>query len=154
MRRRLGATPFGLRYDYAASLITLFAAGISQILLYMISMRALMYTGVSVRELFLLSVFLLMSLALSQALSLLPQSLRLYAGLIILLLLSVGGGCFIQLTQQLIKSVGQYLPQGWTLAALRGYPVPHAAFPIGISVLTLLLLYPIHANKAGTQTVI
>lgn len=149
MRRRLCAAPFGLRYDYAASLLALFAAGIVQILLYMGSMRALMHTGVSAHELFILSVFLLMSLALSQVLTLLRQSLRLYVGLIVLLLLSVGGGCFIQLTQQLIRSIGQYLPQGWTLAALRAYPVPHAAFPIGISVLTLLLMYPVHAKRAG-----
>jgi hypothetical protein len=152
MRRRLCATPFGLRYDYIASLLALFAAGMVQILLYMGSMRALMHTGVSAHELYILSVFLLMSLALSQVLTLLHQSLRLYVGLIILLLLSVGGGCFIQLSQQLISSFGQYLPQGWTLAALRGYPVPHAAFPIGISILTLLLLYPVQANKAGTQS--
>jgi hypothetical protein len=149
MRRRLCATPFGLRYDYITSLITLFAIGTVQIILYMVSMRALMHSGFSLRELFILSVFLLMSLALSQMLSLLRHSLRLYIGLIILLLLSVGGGCFIQLTQQLIASIGQFLPQGWTLAALRGYPVPNAAFPIGISLLVLLLLYPLQTKKVG-----
>jgi hypothetical protein len=152
MRRRLCATSFGLRYDYAASLITLFAAGIVQIILYMTSMRTLMHASFSLHELYLLSVFLLMSLALSQALSLLHHSLRLYMGLIILLLLSVGGGCFIQLTQQLIRSIGQYLPQGWTLAALRGYPVPHAAIPIGISLLVLLFLYPLQAKRAGAPS--
>ncbi len=149
MRRRLSATPFGLRYDYAASLIALFAAGLAQILLYMLSMRALMQTPLSLRELSVLSVFLLMSLALSQALALLDESLRLYLGLILLLLLSVMGGCFIQLTEQLIRFPGQYIPQGWALAALRGYPVPHAAFPVGISFLLLLLIYPLHARKAG-----
>jgi len=154
MRRRLCATPFGLRYDYITSLLTLFVSGMVQILVYMVSMRALMHTGVSAHELYILSVFLLMSLALSQALALLHQSLRLYVGLIILLLLSVAGGCFLQLSQQLIRSIGQYLPQGWTLAALRGYPVPHAAFPIGISLLTLLFLYPLHAKKAGAPSVI
>ena len=153
MRRRLSATPFGLRYDYAATLLTLFACGLVQILLYMFSMRALMQTAVNAQELFVLSVFLLMSLALSQILALLHESLRLYIGLIILLLLCVAGGCFLQLPQQLIRAFGQYLPQGWTLAALRGYPVPHAAWPIGISLLLLAALYPVHARKASTPSV-
>ena len=153
MRCRLSATPFGLRYDYVATLLTLFACGLVQILLYMFSMRVLMQTAVNVQELFVLSVFLLMSLAFSQILALLHESLRLYVGLIILLLLCVAGGCFLQLPQQLIRAFGQYLPQGWTLAALRGYPVPHVAWPIGISLLLLAALYPVHARKASTPSV-
>ncbi|NLC33040.1 MAG: ABC transporter permease [Clostridiales bacterium] len=149
IRRRLSATPLGLRYDYAASLITLFAAGLVQIVLYMVSMRMLMRTAVDPYELYILAVFLLMSLALSQGLALLHQSIRLYLGLMAVLLLSVAGGCFIQLPEQLIHSVGQYIPQGWALAALRGYPVPHSALAIALSLLLLALLYPLHAKKAG-----
>ena len=149
IRRRLCATPLGLRYDYTASLLVLFAAGLVQILLYMLSMRLLMRTALSFHELYILSVFLIMSLTLSQGLTLLHESVRLYLGLIIILLLSVAGGCFIQLPDQLIRSVGQYIPQGWALAALRGYPVPHNAWVIGLSLLLLLLLYPLHTKEAG-----
>lgn len=149
IRRRLCATPLGLRYDYAASLITLYVAGLVQILLYMLSMRLLMRHAVDPYELYILSVFLLMSLALSQGLSLLHESLRLYLGLILILLLSVAGGCFFQLPQQLIRTLGQYIPQGWALASLRGYPVPHSALVIALSLLVLALLYPLHAKKAA-----
>lgn len=149
MRRRLSSTPLGLRYDYAASLAALFTAGLVQILLYMYSMRALMQTAVSFRELYILSVFLLMCLALSQALALLHESLRLYLGLMLILLLSVAGGCFIQLPEQLIRSMGQYIPQGWALAALRGYPVPQAGLVTGISLASLVLLYFLHARKTA-----
>ncbi len=148
MRRRLSATPFGMRYDYAASLIIMLLAGLAQILLYMLSMRALMRSPLIPRELLILSVFLLMSLALSQALALLRESLRLYLGLILLLLLSVAGGCFLQLPEQLIRFPGQYLPQGWALAALRGFPVLHPALTAALSLLAILLLYPLHARKA------
>lgn len=149
IRRRLAATAFGLRYDYIATLLTLFVFGSLQILLYMGSMRALMGTPVRAHELFILAVFLLMSLAFSQVLALLHESLRLYVGLIVLLLLSIAGGCFIQLPQQLIQAYGQYIPHGWTLAALRGYPVPHPLFPVGISLAVLFVLYHIQAWKAG-----
>lgn len=151
MRHRLSASPFGLRYDYAASLITLFIAGLVQILLYALSMRTLMRTPLIPRELMILCVFLLMSLALSQALALLQEGLRLYLGLILLLLLSVAGGCFLQLPEQLIRFPGQYIPQGWTLAALRSYPVPHPGLVSIISLLALLLLYPLHARRASRQ---
>ncbi|MHC1786327.1 MAG: ABC transporter permease [Christensenellales bacterium] len=150
LRRRLCATPFGSRYDYIATLVTLFLCGVAQILLYMLSMRGLMQTAFKPQELYLLSVFLLMSLALSQILSLLHQSLRLYVGLIVLLLLSVAGGCFLQLPQQMISTLGQYLPQGWTLAALRGYPVPPVVYPVGLSLLTLALVYPLRAGSGDS----
>lgn len=149
IRRRLAASAFGLQYDYMATLLTLFVLGAVQIILYMGSMRALMGTSFIARELFILGVFLLMSLALSQVLALLHESLRLYVGLIALLLLSVAGGCFIQLPQQLIRAYGQYIPHGWTLAALRGYPVPRPLYPIGISLTVLWLLCRVQAWKAG-----
>ncbi len=147
MRRRLSATPYGMRYDYASSLIIMFIAGLAQILLYMLSMRALMRSPLVPREVLVLSVFLLMSLALSQALALLRESLRLYLGLILLLLLSVAGGCFLQLPEQLIRFPGQFLPQGWALAALRGFPVLPPALVTALSLLALLMLYPLHMRS-------
>ncbi|MDD4081287.1 MAG: ABC transporter permease [Eubacteriales bacterium] len=153
MRRRLAASAFGLRYDYTAALLALFVCGLAQIFLYMGSMRALMAAPVSARELFILAVFLLMSLAFSQVLALLDESVRLYIGLIVLLLMSVAGGCFIQLPQQLIRAYGQYIPQGWTLAALRAYPVPHPVFPIGVSLAALFILYHVHAWKVSRPLV-
>lgn len=54
-----------------------------------------------------------------------------------LLLLSVASGCFFQMSEKMITGLVQYLPQGWTLAALRGYPVLPAWVPVG---LTLVLL--------------
>jgi hypothetical protein len=38
----------------------------------------------------------------------------------VLLLLSVASGCFFQMSEKMITGLVQYLPQGWTLAALRG----------------------------------
>lgn len=146
--QRLAAAPRGLARDYAATQIALFTAGLLQLLLYMGSMRALMGTVADARELYILSVFLLMSLAFAQALALLHESVRLFLGLILLFVLSVAGGCFIQLPERLIRLYGQYIPQGWALAALRGYPVPSAAYGVSASIAILVSLYFIRARKA------
>ena len=141
MAKRLKAARYGLLYDDAASLIALYALGTLQILLYMLSMRLLMATPFVLRELWVLCVFLLMSLALGQGLTLFHQSIRMYLGLVLNLLLCVTGGCFLQLPQTMIASFGQYIPQGWALAALRHYPVPHTIWPIGLSWLFIALIH-------------
>ena len=143
MRRRLGATPLRHAVRLLSLIVIFIAAGADH--LYMLP--APMRSPLVPREVLVLSVFLLMSLALSQALALLRESLRLYLGLILLLLLSVAGGCFLQLPEQLLRFPGQYLPQGWALAALRGFPVLPPALVTALSLLALLMLYPLHMRS-------
>lgn len=137
LRRRLAATRNGLLLDYCLSIVSLFLLGLVQIILYSLAMLGLMHMPVRPRELAILAVCLLVMLGLGQLLALLHESLRLYFSLLILLLLSVAGGCFFQLSEKLITRLGQYLPQGWALAALRGYPVLPAIAPI-LAALVLL----------------
>lgn len=137
LRRRLAATRNGLLLDYCLSIVSLFLLGLVQILLYSLAMLGLMQMPVRPRELVILAVCLLLMLGLGQLLALLHESLRLYFSLLILLLLSVAGGCFFQLSENLITRLGQYLPQGWALAALRGYPVLPVIAPI-LAALVLL----------------
>ena len=149
MKRRLRALPRGLPYDYGASLLALVLVGFAQILLYMVSMRGLMRQAVSGQELLVLSAFLLISLAVARMVALMDEGIRLYLGLIALLLFSLAGGCFLQLPEQMIRSLGQYIPHGWAMAALRGYPVLPALPAAGIALLSRALIYPLHARLAG-----
>ncbi len=151
LKRRLRSAPRGLPYDYMASLLALLLVGLVQIVLYMASMRGLMRQAVAPQEVTILFTYLIMSLALARAIALLDEGIRLYLGLILLLLLSLAGGCFLQLPEQLIRSVGQYVPQGWAMAALRGYPVLPPLLAAGIPVLVLVILYPLHEWRAGKQ---
>ncbi len=137
IRRRLAATRDGLLLDYALSVLSVYLVGLSQILFYTLTMLALMGSPVRLRELCLLAICLGLMLGIGQLAVLVHEQLRLYVSLTVLLLLSVASGCFFQMSEKMITGLVQYLPQGWTLAALRGYPVLPAWVPVG---LTLVLL--------------
>lgn len=147
IRRRLAATRNGLLLDYSLSIVALFLLGLLQISLYSVAMLGLMQTPVRPRELAILAVCLFVMLGLGQILTLFHDRLRLYFSLLILLLLSVASGCFFQLSEQLIRQIGQYLPQGWALAALRGYPVLPAAVPLLIALVLLSAGYAIQVVR-------
>lgn len=147
IRRRLAATRNGLLLDYSLSIITLFLLGLLQIILYSAAMFGLMQTPVRPHELAILAVCLFVMLGLGQILTLFHDRLRLYFSLLILLLLSVASGCFFQLSEQLITQIGQYLPQGWALAALRGYPVLPAAVPLLLALVLLAAGYAIQVAR-------
>ena len=147
LRRRLAATRNGLLIDYSLSIVSLFLLGLVQIIFYAVAMFSLMQRQILVQELAILAVCLLTLLGLGQLLSLFHESLRLYFSLLVLLLLSVASGCFFQLSEQLMTGLGQYLPQGWALAALRGYPVLPAAVPIAAAVVCLAAGYSAQAYR-------
>jgi len=137
IRRRLAATRDGLMLDYALSVLSVYLVGLLQILFYTLTMLALMGSPIRLRELYLLAICLGLMLGIGQLAVLVHEQLRLYVSLTVLLLLSVASGCFFQMSEKMITGLVQYLPQGWTLAALRGYPVLPAWVPVG---LTLVLL--------------
>jgi hypothetical protein len=136
-RRRLAVTKNGLMIDYGLSIVSMFLLGLIQIFLYSLAMSILMKIPLRPAEMGYLAVCLLFLLSLSQLFNLIHESVRLYLGLLILLALSVGSGCFFQLSGPLITGLGQYLPQGWTLAALRGYPVLPFYIPVAVSLVLL-----------------
>lgn len=123
LRRRLASVNGGLSWDYLASLAALMLVGLIQILAYTAAMNLILKTPFTPDTLWILAVYLLMMLALSQILRLIPESLRLTSSLLIILLLAVAGGCFFRLPGPLIERFAQYLPTGWALAGLQGYPV-------------------------------
>jgi len=141
LRRRLASTRRGLSLDYAASLIALFLLGLLQILLYTGAMRLLMQSPLRLSEILLLAVYLALVIGLGQLLSLLEHSLRLYLSLLILLLLSISGGCFFQLSEKLLSRIGQYTPQGWVLSRLKNYGALPVYVPLLAAVAMLLLGY-------------
>ena len=147
LRRRLLSTSHGFLLDYSLSIVSLFLLGLVQIALYSAAMFALMQTPVRLADIAVLAVCLGALLGLSQLLSLFHDSIRLYISLLVLLMLSVASGCFFQLSQQLVTRVGQYLPQGWALAALRGYPVLPAIVPVACTVLMLAAGYAVQAFR-------
>lgn len=141
IRRRLAATPNGLLADYTLSILSLLTLGLVQILLYTTAMSLWMKTPIRLSELSILAVCLLLMLGLGQILSLIHESIRLYVSLLILLALAVASGCFFQLSHDLMTRIGQYLPQGWALAALLGYPVLPSSIPIIIALFLLAIGY-------------
>ncbi len=147
VRQRLAATPNGLMTDYVLSVTSLFTLGLAQILLYTAAMSFWMKTPIRPGELYILAVCLFVMLGLSQILSLLHESVRLFLSLLILLALAIASGCFFQLSHDLMTRVGQYLPQGWALAALLGYPVMDAAVLIFSSLLLLATGYAVQARR-------
>ena len=110
-------------------------------MIYSLAMYAFMDAPVRLHEWGLLAVCLLLMLGVAQLLNLLHESIRLFISLVVLIVLAVASGCFFQLTEPLITHVGQYLPQGWTLAALYGYPVLPPVVPICFAVLLLAAGY-------------
>ena len=149
LRRRLAATRRGLLLDYVSSIAALFGLGLVQILLYALAMRGLMQAPLNLHELGLLAVFLFLMLGSGQLLSLLHDSLRLYLSLLILLIMAIGGGCFFQLSGKLISGLGQYLPHGWVLSRLKGYPALPVPAPVLISLLLLMLGYILQKRRVS-----
>ncbi len=137
MRRRLITTRNGMLLDYCLSLVSLFLLGLVQVTLYALAMSTLMQVQIQLQDVGFLAVCLFVMLGVGQLLSLFHESLRLYLSLLVLLLLSVASGCFFQLSAQLVSSIGQYLPQGWALAGLRGFPVLPVYWPIMAGLILL-----------------
>lgn len=119
LHQRLLSTASGLRKDYISTLISLLILGELQIVIYTSSMLTLMKQPVAIRDLFILSVFLMLMLGIGQLLSLIEESLRLYISLMLMLFLAAIGGCFFQLSSRLLLNYGQYSPHGWALSMLR-----------------------------------
>ncbi|MEA4889430.1 MAG: hypothetical protein VB070_08200 [Clostridiaceae bacterium] len=149
LRRRLASTRSGLLLDYVVSIVALCCLGIVQIMLYSLAMRGLMQMPVQWTDLVMLAVFLFLMLGFGQLLSLLHPSLRLYLSLLVLLLTSIGGGCFFQLSGKLIASIGQYLPQGWILSYLKGYPVLPFYVPLSLAGVLLMLGYGLQKRRVS-----
>ncbi len=142
LRSRLAASKSGLLLDYVVSLLALFLIGLVQIISTSVALGLMTDVPIRLKEWGLLSVCLLMMLGLGQLLSLLHEETRLWISLQVLLVLSIASGCFFQLTEPLLRSFGQYLPQGWTLATLYGYPVNlPLAVPLAFSGVLLVCGY-------------
>jgi len=137
LRRRLVVSKNGLGFDYAATLTALTGLGLVQILFYSVAMNLMMDAPLSGAVIGILAVFLVLMLGLGQVFALLPASLRLYASLLLLLMAAIGGGCFFQLSEGMLNQFGQYLPHGWALSLIHGYP---AQPPLRVLLLALLLL--------------
>jgi hypothetical protein len=152
LRKRLASTRHGLVLDYAASIAALLTLGMTQILIFTGSMRLLMHSPFRLPEVLLLGVYLLLVLGLGQLLSLIERSLRLYMSLLILLLLGVAGGCFFQLSEKLLRTIGQYTPQGWVLSQMKGYASLPFYVPLLIAGLMLALGYVLQKRRVVTDT--
>lgn len=148
MRRRLLATSRGMLMDFCSTIAALFILGVAQILLYTAAMLFLMQAPVNLTDLGVLAVCLFTLLSLSQLLSMLHESIRLFTSLMVLLILAVASGCFFELSQQLMTSIGQYLPQGWALAALLGYPVLPFYIPVLAGLLMLTAGYCLQVRRS------
>ncbi len=148
LRRRLASTGSGLALDYAASIIALMILGLVQILAYTLTMQLLMQSPLRLTEVLLLLDYLLLMLGLGQLLSLIEQSLRLYLSLLVLLLLSVLGGCFFQLSEKILSSIGQYTPMGWVLHTIKGYDTLPFYLPALLAIVLLSAGYWVQKMRA------
>jgi hypothetical protein len=152
LRRRLAAARYGILLDYTASLAALFLIGFGQVLIYTASMRLLMQIPFRLDDVLLISAYLILMLGLGQLLSLIGESLRLYLSLLLILLSAVAGGCFFQLSEKLLRNIGQYTPHGWILSRLRGFPSLPAAIPLALAILLLVLGYFLQQRRAISET--
>ena len=148
LRQRLLSTARGLMQDYLSSLISLLLLGELQIIVYTTSMLLFMKQPVVIRDLFILSVFLLLMLGVGQLLSLIEESLRLYISLMLMLFLAAIGGCFFQLSSRLLLNYGQYSPHGWALSTLRATRVTPIWLVIPIALILIGVGYLIQKKKA------
>jgi hypothetical protein len=151
LRRRLAAARYGLLLDYAASIGALLTIGLAQILIYTTAMRQVMGAPVQLADIGLLAVFLVLMLGLGQLLSLIGRSLRLYLSLFLLLLSAIAGGCFFQLSETLLRTLGQYTPHGWLISQLRGYPALPFYLPLLLGILLLALGYRLQLQRVASD---
>lgn len=147
LHQRLLSTSSGLRKDYISTIVSLLVLGELQIIVYTSSMRLLMKQPVAWKDLIVLSVFLLLMMGLGQLLSLIEASLRLYLSLMLMLFLAAIGGCFFQLSSNLLLNYGQYSPHGWALATLRGTRVTPIWLVIPMALILISLGYFIQKKK-------
>lgn len=152
LRKRLAASRRGLALDYAASIAALFVLGLLQILIFTGSMRWLMQAPFRLSEVLLLVVYLVLVLGLGQLLSLIERSLRLYMSLLFLLLLSIAGGCFFQLSEKLLRNIGQYTPQGWVLSQIKGYASLPFYLPLLLGALMLAVGYYLQKQRVMSES--
>ncbi|NLW11344.1 MAG: hypothetical protein GX028_04935 [Clostridiaceae bacterium] len=147
LHQRLLSTASGLRKDYISTIISLLILGELQIIIYTMSMLSLMKQPVVLSDLFVLSVFLFLMLGVGQLLSLIEESLRLYLSLMLMLFLAAIGGCFFQLSSNLLLNYGQYSPHGWALSTLSGTRVTPIWLVIPIALLLISLGYMIQKKR-------
>jgi hypothetical protein len=111
-----------------------------------------MHAPVKLADVGLLSVFLVLMLGLGQLLSLIGRNLRLYLSLFLLLLSAVAGGCFFQLSEKLLRTLGQYTPHGWLMSQLKGYPSQPFYLPLLLGFLLLALGYFLQISRVAKDT--
>ncbi len=140
IQQRLAASRNGLLLDYTASLLALLIIGCLQILLYTVPLHAMMQTPISVKDLGLLFVFLYFMLGLGQFFTLIPENLRFFLSLMLLVCLAAAGGCFFQLPEKMLN-VAQYVPHGWVLCAIWGYPALPSSIPFILGTLFIVQGY-------------
>ncbi|MDW7658642.1 MAG: ABC transporter permease [Bacillota bacterium] len=153
MQRRLATTRNGLLSDYLVSLAALQLIGMVQIVLYTAAMQIAMQTALPASDILLLFVFVYLMLGIGQLLALIHKDLRVYLGLLLLTFSAIVGGCFFQLPENILRQLGQYVPHGWILSTLRGYPSLSPLIPIMLSTLMLALGYAtrVHRIKQADQ---
>jgi hypothetical protein len=137
LQRRLATTRSGLLSDYLVSLAALQLIGMIQIILYTTTMQLTMQTTLSAEDIILLFVFVYLMLGIGQLLALIHKDLRVYLGLLFLTFSAIAGGCFFQLPEHILSQLGQYVPHGWILSTLKGYPALSPLIPVALSTLLL-----------------
>lgn len=147
LQRRLAATRGGLLTDHLVTLAALQLIGMVQIVLYMGAMQAVQATAFRLEDLLLLFVFTYLMLGIGQLLALIHKDLRTYLGLLLITLSAIAGGCFFQLPENMLRLVGQYVPHGWVLSTLRGFPALPPSVPLGLGTLLVLLGYVTRARR-------
>lgn len=147
LQRRLATTRSGLLSDYLVSLAALQLIGMVQIILYTASMQLTMQAALTARDIFLLFIFVYLMLGAGQLLALIHKDLRVYLGLLFLTLSAIAGGCFFQLPENILSKVGQFVPHGWILSTLRGYPALSPLIPVLLSTLLLALGYATRVRR-------
>ena len=147
LQRRLAATRGGLLTDYLVTLAALQLIGMVQIVLYMVAMQAVQATTFRLEDLLLLFIFTYLMLGIGQLLALIHKDLRTYLGLLLITLSAIAGGCFFQLPENMLRLAGQYVPHGWVLSTLRGFPALPPSVPLGLGTLLVLLGYATRARK-------
>jgi hypothetical protein len=152
LRRRLAAARHGLLADYTASIAALFIVGLCQVVIYSGAMRLLMRTPLKLVDIGLFAVFLLLMLGLGQLLSLINRSLRLYLSLLLLLLSAIAGGCFFQLSELLLRSIGQFTPHGWLLSMFKGYPALPFYIPLLLAFALLVFGFYLQRRRVVSET--
>lgn len=149
VQRRLAAIHHGLALDFLTALASLLLVGGLQIALYSSAMQLRMGGIPAVRpdDVVTLAVCLVLMLGLGQLLVLLDERVRLFLGLMTVLLLAIAGGCFFPLSAAFVTHVSRYTPAGWALNRLLGVPVAPVPLVLAIAAGLTLIGYGITSRR-------